>query len=138
MDSNFELLRVSASGLFAQRARMNLVASNMANAHTTRTEEGGPYRRQDIVFTATPMGKDPKDGINGVSVSEVVEDQSPFQQVYEPGNPDADENGIVSMPNVNPLEEMVNMMMASRAYEANVSTFNISKGMFKQALQIGK
>ena len=138
MDSNFDVLRVSASGLYAQRARMNLIASNMANAHTTRTQEGGPYRRQDIVFTATPMGKEPKDGISGVNVSEVVEDQSPFKQVYDPGNPDADKDGVVQMPNVDPLAEMVNMMMASRAYEANVSTFNLSKGIFKQALQIGK
>lgn len=137
-NSNFDLLRVSASALYAQRARMNLIASNMANSSTTRTAEGGPYRRQDIVFTATPMGKDGKDGINGVKVGEVVSDPTPFKQVYEPGNPDADENGVVSMPNVDPMAEMVNMMMASRAYEANVSTFNISKAMFRSALQIGK
>ena len=134
----FGTLKISASGLYAQRARMNVIASNMANANTTRTEEGGPYRRKDVVFTATPFEKELKDGLAGVKVTEVVEDQTPLREVYDPEHPDADENGIVQLPNVNTIEEMVNMMMASRAYEANISTFNISKGMFRKALEIGR
>jgi flagellar basal-body rod protein FlgC len=136
MDS-FGVFHVSASALAAQRQRMNTIASNMANAHSTRTAEGGPYRRQDVVFTTETI--DPaQSGLEGVKVSSIVRDESPFKMVYDPGHPDADQDGFVAMPNVNIIEEMVNMMMASRAYEASVSTFNISKAMFMKTLELGK
>jgi len=136
MDS-FGVFHVSASALAAQRQRMNTIASNMANAHSTRTAEGGPYRRQDVVFTTETI--DPaQSGLEGVKVSSIVRDESPFKMVYDPGHPDADQDGFVAMPNVNIIEEMVNMMMASRAYEASVSTFNISKSMFMKTLELGK
>jgi len=116
---------------------MNTIASNMANAQSTRTEEGGPYRRQDVVFSTDPM--DPtQPSLEGVKVSGIVRDDSPFKMIYDPGHPDADTDGFVAMPNVNIIEEMVNMMMASRAYEASVSAFNISKTMFMKMLELGK
>jgi flagellar basal-body rod protein FlgC len=135
MDS-FGVFNVSASALAAQRQRMNVIASNMANAHSTRTTEGGPYRRQDVVFTTDPM-EGSAEGLTGVKVSGIVKDESPFKMLYDPGHPDADKDGFVSVPNVNIIEEMVNMMMASRAYEASVSAFNMSKAMFTKSLELG-
>lgn len=136
MDS-FGVFRVSASALAAQRQRMNTIASNMANAQSTRTAEGGPYRRQDVIFT-TDLAEAGQSGLEGVKVSGIVRDDSPFKMVYDPGHPDADADGFVSMPNVNVIEEMVNMMMASRAYEASVSAFNMSKSMFLKTLELGR
>jgi flagellar basal-body rod protein FlgC len=136
MDS-FNVLQVSASALSAQRQRMNVIASNMANAHSTRTEEGGPYRRKDVIFSAEPVDGNPG-GLEGVKVSDVVEDQAPPKMVYDPGHPDADKSGFVALPNVNVIEEMVNMMMASRAYEASVSAFDMSKSNFMKTLEILK
>ena len=133
-----DLLNVSASALEAQRQRMNTIASNMANAQSTKTDAGGPYVKKNVVFKTIEIGKKPSDQLEGVKVSEVVEDTKPPIVVYDPGHPDADENGYVSMPNINVIEEMVNMMMALRAYEANVKAFNISKGMFQKALEIGR
>jgi flagellar basal-body rod protein FlgC len=135
MDS-FGVFNVSASALAAQRQRMNVIASNMANAHSTRTAEGGPYRRQDVVFTTDPR-EESSQGLTGVKVSGIVKDESPFKMLYDPGHPDADKDGFVSTPNVNIIEEMVNMMMASRAYEASVSAFNMSKAMFTKSLELG-
>ena len=136
MDS-FSVFQVSASALSAQRQRMNTIASNMANAQSTRTAEGGPYRRQDVVFTTDPLEAG-QAGLEGVKVSSIVRDDSPFKMTYDPGHPDADKDGFVAMPNVNVIEEMVNMMMASRAYEASVSAFNMSKSMFLKTLELGK
>ena len=136
MDS-FGVFQVSASALAAQRQRMNTIASNMANAQSTRTAEGGPYRRQDVVFSTDPQ-PDSSAGLEGVKVSSIVRDESPFKMIYDPGHPDADKDGYVAMPNVNVIEEMVNMMMASRAYEASVATFNISKSMFTKTLELGR
>ena len=133
-----DLLNVSASALEAQRQRMNTIASNMANAQSTKTDAGGPYVKKNVVFKTIEIGKKHSDQLEGVKVSEVVEDTKPPIVVYDPGHPDADENGYVSMPNINVIEEMVNMMMALRAYEANVKAFNISKGMFQKALEIGR
>ncbi|MBF0457846.1 MAG: flagellar basal body rod protein FlgC [Nitrospirae bacterium] len=134
----YGVFKTSASALEAQRERMNIVASNLANVHTTRTDEGGPYKRKDVVFQVTPVDKDPNSMNNGVKVSEIVEDQTPPTLIYDPTHPDANTEGYVAMPNVNVIEEMVNMMMSSRAYEANVQAFNISKGMFLKTLEIGK
>jgi flagellar basal-body rod protein FlgC len=133
-----DIFKVSASALEAQRVRMNTIASNMANAHTTRTAAGGPYVRKDVVFAATPVSSDFSEKLEGVKISEVVEDNKPPLTVYDPGHPDADEKGYVSMPDINVIEEMVNMMMALRAYEANVRAFNMSKGMYQKALELGR
>ncbi len=137
MDS-FVVFKISASALDAQRARMNTIASNMANVHSTRTQAGGPYRRKDVVFSAMPVKSNPVEGLEGVKVAEIVEDTAPSRMVYEPGHPDADKDGYVGMPNINVIEEMVNMMMAVRAYEASVAAFNMSKGMFMKTLEIGR
>jgi flagellar basal-body rod protein FlgC len=136
MDS-FGVFSISASALAAQRQRMNVIASNLANAHSTRTAEGGPYRRQDVVFSTEPAA-DGTAGLDGVKVDSIVRDDSPFTTVYDPGHPDADQEGFVAMPNVNVIEEMVNMMMASRAYEASVTSFNLSKTMFLKTMELGK
>jgi flagellar basal-body rod protein FlgC len=135
MDS-FGAFSISASALAAQRQRMNVIASNMANAHSTRTTDGGPYRRQDVIFTTDPLGLG-QEGVAGVRVSGVVKDESPFRMVFDPGHPDADKEGYVSLPNISVIEEMVNMMMASRAYEASISAFNMSKAMFMKTLDLG-
>lgn len=132
------LFKVSASALEAQRIRMNTVASNMANAQSTKTGSGGPYVKKNVVFATIPISDDKSEGLEGVRVVRVVEDPKPPITIYDPGHPDADEDGYVSMPNINVIDEMVNMMMALRAYEANVKAFNISKGMFQKALEIGR
>jgi flagellar basal-body rod protein FlgC len=138
-------LSISATGLSAQRLRMNLISSNMANANTTRTESGEPYRRKDVVFeAATP--KDFKDTLDaelgkaghGVNVAGIIEDNKPFVQKYDPGHPDADENGYIRLPNVNIVEEMVNMISASRSFEANATAVRTTKDMAGMALEIGR
>ncbi len=134
----FGVFKVNASALEAQRIRMNIIASNMANAQSTRTEAGGPYVRKDVVFSTMPIELNTGEGLEGVRVTEVVEDTTPPLIVYDPGHPDADENGYVAMPNIKVIKEMVNMMMALRAYEANVTAFNVSKGMFKKTLELGR
>ncbi len=133
-----DIFRVSASALEAQRIRMNTIASNMANAQSTKTEKGGPYVKKEVVFAALPVGPGRSPGLEGVRVREIVEDTRPPLIVYDPGHPDADENGYIKMPDINVIEEMVNMMMALRAYEANVRAFNISKGMYQKSLQLGR
>ncbi|MCL2102992.1 MAG: flagellar basal body rod protein FlgC [Syntrophorhabdaceae bacterium] len=132
--NSFDVFKVSGSALHAQRRRMNVIASNLANAQSTRTDEGGPYKRQEVVFATTSISC----GMKGVKVDDVVTDGKPPRPVYDPGHPDANEEGIVMMPNINPMEEMVNMMMAFRAYEASVSTFNMSKNMMLRSLEIGR
>ncbi|MBI5409578.1 MAG: flagellar basal body rod protein FlgC [Nitrospirae bacterium] len=133
-----DIFKVSATALEAQRIRMNTIASNMANAQSTKTESGGPYIRKDVVFETMPVNAKADERLEGVRVKEVVEDKKPLITLYDPGHPDADENGFVTMPNINVIEEMVNMMMALRAYEANVKAFNVSKGMFQKALELGR
>lgn len=142
----FTSMRVSASGLEAQTKRMNTISSNIANAETTRTEEGGPYKRKDPLFAATTeresfgeiLENKMDEHVQGVQVQEVVEDQRPPRMVYNPGHPDADENGYVAMPNVNTVEEMANMISAQRSYEANVTAMNAAKSMAAKALEIGR
>ena len=133
-----DLLKVSASALEAQRVRMNTIASNMANAQSTKTEDGGPYVKKNVVFSSLPIKSENTSGLEGVKVVDVVEDNKPPLTVYDPGHPDADENGYIHMPDINVIEEMVNMMMALRAYEANVKAFNVSKGMFQKSLELGR
>lgn len=139
----FNTLRISASGLSAERLRMDTIASNMANAETTRGANGQPYRRKVAVFQENLDNELNKNGQYeqvpmGVKAVGVVEDSSPFKRVYDPTNPDADANGYVSMPNVNILNEMSDMMVATRSYEADVSAINAEKSMFSKALEIGK
>ena len=139
----FSALEVAASGLGAQRVRMNTIASNLANARTTRTEEGGPYRRIDPMFEAVRierMDAAVRAGaaVSRVRVREIVADERPGQLVHDPGHPDADIDGYVEYPNVNVVDEMVNMITASRAYEAGVTSIESVKGMARSAMQIGR
>jgi flagellar basal-body rod protein FlgC len=133
---NFSSIDISASGLFAQRARLDAIANNIANANTTRTAKGGPYRRQEVLLRA--VSGDAGSGSGGVAVDKVVESTDPPKMVYEPGNPDADSAGYVAMPNVNPVQEMVDMITATRAYEANIQAVNAARTMASKALEIGK
>ena len=140
----FSAMEVISSGLTAERVRMNVTASNLANAETTRTEEGGPYRRRDPIFQAANLENNVgfqtelDQAIQGVSVNEIVEDQSQPRLIYDPSHPDAKENGYVELPNVNMVEEMVNMMMAARSYEAGVSAMRSVVDMAQRALTLGK
>jgi len=139
----FSAIEISASGLSAERTRMNTVASNLANAQTTRTEQGGPYRRVDPVFEAVALDKinaltPSEKSVSMVRVAGIVQDQRPGTQVYSPGHPDADADGYVMYPNVNMVEEMVNMITASRAYEAGIASVESSQRMADSALEIGR
>ena len=133
---------INASGLTAQRRRVELSSSNLANSQTTRTEEGGPYRRKDVVFETASfqdsLGAAMTNGLQAVEVSEVVEDPTPFDRRYEPGHPDADKDGYVSYPNVNVMAEMANLVSASKSYEANISAIGIVKAMIARTLEIGR
>lgn len=142
----FSAMNVSSSALSAERTRMNLISSNLANANTTRTPEGGPYRRKDAVFAATPPESRFGQALDGVAaqhlrqveVAQVVEDQSPPRMQYDPGHPDADPQGYVALPNVNVVEEMADMISATRAYEANVTAVQAAKSMALKTLEISK
>jgi len=139
----FSALKVSSSGMSLQRTRMNVISSNMANINTTRTPEGGPYRRKEVVAQAEPLKSQGfeqamGEAVREVKVTEIKEDKSPPRMVYDPSHPDADENGYVAMPNVNMLEEMLDMMNASRAYEANAAAVNAAKTMAQRAIDIGQ
>ncbi len=141
-----DALQVSASGLTSQRLRMNVVSSNLANSHTTRTQEGGPYKRKEVIFESEPLrnsfqgvlNSQIKGKLSGVKVSGIIEDQRAPIVKYDPQHPDADNKGYVAMPNINVIEEMVNLMSASRSYEANVTAVTVTKQMAMKALDIGK
>jgi flagellar basal-body rod protein FlgC len=162
----FTGLDISASGLRAQRVKTNVIASNLANAETTRTAEGGPYKRQSVVFEADPTEYDAKfsfagdkiagtrtnhghqniPGSNmsvdkehigsGVKVAQIKQDEGPARLIYDPAHPDADKDGYVAMPNINVVQEMTDMITATRAYEANVTAFNSTKSMMMKALEL--
>jgi flagellar basal-body rod protein FlgC len=139
--SLFSSLQVSASGMSAQRTRAELLVENMANAETTRTPEGGPYRRKDVVFSSdlqsSPFSATFQNELsNGVSVADVVTDDRAPQLRYMPGHPDADANGYVAFPNLNPAEEMVNLMNAQRSYEGNVSAMAAVKDMITHSIDL--
>jgi flagellar basal-body rod protein FlgC len=133
--SLFNIFNVAGSAMSAQSQRLNVVSSNIANAESTTSADGKTYRAKQVEFTAVPMN-----GANstGVRVNRVVEDTSPLKVVYDPKNPSADETGHVSMPNVNVVEEMVNMISASRSYQTNVETMNAAKTMLLKTLTIGQ
>jgi len=143
----FNALNISATGLTAQRLRMDTISQNIANINTTRTAEGGPYRRKHAVFQEIQTQNFSRIFQNalsrpvlgaGVRISEIASDNAPGDRVYEPGHPDADADGYVTMPNVNIIEEMVNMISASRSYEANVTALNSSKSMIAKTMEIGR
>ena len=141
----FDALHVSSSGLSAQRLRMNLISANLANMNTTRTKTGGPYRRKDPIFAAqVPQGsfreilRNRQEMLTKVAVVGIVEDSRAPIRKYEPHHPEADRNGYVSLPNINVMEEMVNMISATRSYEANVSAIKAAKAMALKALEIGQ
>jgi flagellar basal-body rod protein FlgC len=133
--SLFNIFNISGSAMTAQAQRLNTVASNLANVDSTVGSDGKPYRAKEVVFQATPMGKD---GGTGVKVAAVVENAAPFKMVYDPKHPMADAKGYVAMPNVNPVEEMVNMISASRSYQNNVEVLNTSKTLLAKTLAIGQ
>lgn len=145
MGDFFDAVDVSASALSAERMRMNTSSSNLANAQTTRTPEGGPYRRKDVVFEANPtrefasvLNGEMQAEMHKVRVSDVVSDPNAPKLVHDPNHPDANADGMVAYPNINTMEEMVNLMTASRTYEANVTAINVSKNMMQKALEIGR
>jgi flagellar basal-body rod protein FlgC len=131
---------VSASALEAQRIRLNTISSNLSNVNTTRGLNGEPYRRRDVLFEAdysfSKVFNNAGHSIP-VRVRGIIEDQSPFKTLYEPGHPDADQNGYLKLPNVNIVEEMVNMISAMRAYDASISAFKTSRDMMNKALKMG-
>ncbi len=139
-------LRVSSSGMTAQRRRMNAISSNIANINTTESPEGGPYRRKSVKLEAMPDAKsfadmmltNPEKNVNRVQVVDVVSDRAAPLLKYEPDHPEADENGYVAYPNINLMVEMADMIQATRAYEANVSALNATKDMALKALEIGR
>ena len=133
--SLFNIFNVAGSGMAAQAQRLNGGASNLANADSTTSANGQPYKAKQVVFSATPVGGG---GAQGVKVTAVVEDNSPMKMIYDPKHPMADAQGYVSMPNVNVVDEMVNMISASRAYQNNVDVMNTSKTMLLKTLTIGQ
>lgn len=139
LNNAFRAMRISASGLAAERMRMDLISSNIANYNSVRTEDSEAYRRKIAVFNQHIDGSEK--GLNklkGVMVSKIIEDQSPLKMSYDPNHPNANEEGFVEMSNVNILNEMADMIMATRAYESNADTFNANKQMFLKALEIGR
>ncbi len=145
--SFFKAMSISSSGLAAQRVRMNVLSSNLANANTTRTPEGGPYKRQDVVFSATPQSGTPFEDfldedwgtqLKKVQVVDIHRDTRVPRKVHDPSHPDADKNGFVEMPNIQVMSEMVNMITATRSFEANTTAMNAAKSMAMKALEIGR
>jgi flagellar basal-body rod protein FlgC len=137
-------IQISASGLSAERTRIDVTASNLANINTTKMADGLPYRRKTLIYQAVPV-----DGFQGqlasamgrdadkVNVVDIIPDGSDFKQLYDPGNPDADQNGMVLMPNINPIEEMANLEDASRSYEANLAALETAKNLAIKSISIG-
>ena len=142
----YDALNASSSGLAAQRLRMNLISANLANVHTTRTPEGGPYRRKEVVFAARSRKESFREVLRSrqnrrppdVQAARIIEDPRPPIVKFAPHHPDADEKGYVALPHINVMEEMVNMISATRSYEANVTAVRAAKNMALKALEIGK
>lgn len=139
-------IKISTSGLNAQRIRMNVVSSNLANMNTTRTAQGGPYRKKEVIMSSASVkddfGRELKANMGGklrkVEVSGIVEDKTPPKMVYEPSHPDANKEGYVAFPNINLMMEMVNMISASRSYEAGVTVINATKSLALKAIELGR
>lgn len=144
----FKIFSISGSGMAAQRSRMTVVAGNLANAETTRTPDGGPYRRRDIIFQAAPADgefaaelserADNSSIAQGVEVAGVKQSSRPPRKIFDPHHPDASPEGYVSLPDINPMEEMVDMLSAVRSYEANLAAYNTTKSLIRKILDIGR
>jgi flagellar basal-body rod protein FlgC len=136
--------RISGSALSAQSMRLNTISSNLANVETTSTPEGGPYKKKSVYFQSAPLSfqeqldGNMKKGLQGVQVTKITEDTTPPRKVFNPSHPDAQEDGYVEMPNISVLEEMVDMMSATRSYQANVTSIKMAKRMAMKALEIGR
>lgn len=135
---SFDAVKVSASALKAQRIRMEVISSNLANVHTTKTDEGTPYRKKEVVFTPVEFKSQLEKKIEGVKVEEIIESERPFERVYDPSHPHAGSDGYVLYPNVNLIEEMADMMDAARSYEANLNVLTTTKDMILKTLEIIK
>jgi flagellar basal-body rod protein FlgC len=144
--SLFSVLSVSASGMAAQRTRAELLVQNLANSETTRTPEGGPYKREDAIFESAPQTSpfsavfqtEMAEGVNGVQVSEIVQDASEPEKRYMPGHPDADPEGYVSFPHINPSEDMVDLLSAQRGFQANIAAMTAIKDMINHSIDLLK
>lgn len=140
----FTTFKISGSALKANRIRLNTISSNLANVETTSTPEGGPYKKKSVYFETKPvsfrehLNGELNNSVKGVEVTKILEDEDPPQLVYDPDHPDANEEGYVAMPNVSVLKEMVDMMNATRAYQANATTIKAAKRMALKALEIGR
>jgi len=142
----FKTMDVIGSGLTAERTRLNAIASNVANANSIKGVNGGPYKRKDVVLESVPMESEFAKALDGqggnthteVRVAQIIDDPHPARLVYKPDHPEANHEGYVAMPNVNPVEEMANMISADRAYQANVNVFQTTKHMALKALEIGR
>ncbi|MFB3925582.1 MAG: flagellar basal body rod protein FlgC [Syntrophales bacterium] len=134
--------KICGAGLSVQRTKMDVIVSNLANLGTTRTPEGGPYKRKVVTLSSVPVeggfNQKLKDAVKSVEVRDIVEDQEGIKRIFDPGHPDADQKGYVAMPNVNIVSEMADMIIANRAYEALVTAFDSTKNMALKALDIGK
>lgn len=143
LDNSF---KISASGLRASRTWLNVISANLANINTTKTASGKPYERRTVIYESVPSRESFDEVLDGaleedlhkVRVNAIVSDERGFKEVYDPGHPDADEQGVVQMPNINTVEEMVHLVMASRSYEANLAAMNTSKQLALKAIEIGK
>jgi flagellar basal-body rod protein FlgC len=145
----FKMFAISGAGMSAQRSRMGVISGNLANTETTRTPEGGPYRRRDIIFQAAPLVNDFPDLLNenalelperllSVKVVGIKESSRSPRQLFDPTHPDANANGYVSLPNINVMEEMVDLLSAVRSYEANLTAYNATKSLVRRLLDIGR
>jgi flagellar basal-body rod protein FlgC len=145
----FKIFGISGAGMSAQRSRMTVVAGNLANTETTRTPEGGPYKRRDVIFQAVPVSEEFSDQLNAsepessnglftVKVTGIEPSHRPPRKIFDPNHPDASPDGYVSLPDINVMEEMVDMMSAVRSYEANLSAFNTTKSLIRRLLDLGR
>lgn len=139
-------MKISASGLAAHRTWLNVVSANLANVNTTRADDGEPYRRKTVIYETVPVAEPFDQSLDGaledalgkVRVREIVPDGRDFKRIHDPSHPDAGADGIVQMPNINPVEEMANLMIATRSYEANLAALNMAKQLALKAMEIGK
>jgi len=140
----FDAMKISASALKAQRIRLNVISANLANVETTRTPEGGPYKKQDVIFQSSRLDfgdrldQATRSGVQGVQVPAIVDSNRAPRKILDPGHPDANSEGYVLKPDINPVEEMTDMMSATKAYEANANVIKAAKRMALKALEIGR
>ena len=144
----FKMFAISGAGMSAQRSRMSVITGNLANTETTRTPEGGPYRRRDVIFQALPLSEgfpdfltdnlEPPEGLLSVEVVGIKQSSRPPRQIFDPNHPDANASGYVSLPDINVMEEMVDLLSAVRSYEANLTAYNTTKSLVRRLLEIGR